>query len=174
MAQASQDILDEVPLWDYRALLQVFSQFQEIRLYYAFTDVAPGTYRARIPFNPAVDEARALIANAPTAISVSRTTERHRTSGPYRLVGEPECFGRDDIARDHLLGRKARLDALDLADVAFFDRYIVTGRGVQIDGRERSGNVERNTVTLGEDGTILYCNRRFAEMVRSRLEKVYD
>src|SRR5688500_12904704 len=27
-------------------------------------------------------------------------------------------------------------------------------------------------VTLGEDGTVLYCNRRFAEMVRSRLEKV--
>jgi len=27
-------------------------------------------------------------------------------------------------------------------------------------------------VTLDEDGTILYCNRRFAEMMRSRLEKV--
>src|SRR5829696_2772000 len=27
-------------------------------------------------------------------------------------------------------------------------------------------------VTLTPDGTILYCNRRFAEMLRSRLEKV--
>jgi PAS domain S-box-containing protein len=27
-------------------------------------------------------------------------------------------------------------------------------------------------VTLAEDGTVLYCNRRFAEMMRSRLEKV--
>lgn len=38
-AAANRDLLREIPLWDYRALLQVFSQFQEIRLYYAFADV---------------------------------------------------------------------------------------------------------------------------------------
>lgn len=39
LAASNADILREVPLWDYRALLKVFSQFQEIRLYYEFTDV---------------------------------------------------------------------------------------------------------------------------------------
>ena len=39
VAAANQEVLREVPLWDYRALLKVFSQFQEIRLYYTFQDV---------------------------------------------------------------------------------------------------------------------------------------
>jgi uncharacterized protein len=39
LAAANQQMLREIPLWDYRALMKVFSQFQEIRLYYAFHDV---------------------------------------------------------------------------------------------------------------------------------------
>lgn len=39
IAAADKEMLSEVPLWDYRALLKVFSQFQEFRLYYSFLDV---------------------------------------------------------------------------------------------------------------------------------------
>jgi uncharacterized protein len=39
VAEANADLLREIPLWDYRALLRVFAQFQEIRLYYEFRDV---------------------------------------------------------------------------------------------------------------------------------------
>jgi uncharacterized protein len=39
IANQNADIFREVPLWDYRALLKVFAQFQEIRLYYDFHDV---------------------------------------------------------------------------------------------------------------------------------------
>ena len=40
----------------------------------------------------------------------------------------------------------------DFADVAFFDRDLVAGRAVQIDGRKRCGDVERDAVAFGEDG----------------------
>jgi uncharacterized membrane protein (UPF0182 family) len=38
-AEANQHVLSQVRLWDPRALVQVYKQFQEIRLYYEFSDV---------------------------------------------------------------------------------------------------------------------------------------
>ncbi|RME71430.1 MAG: UPF0182 family protein [Planctomycetota bacterium] len=38
-------LLDEVRLWDWRALLEVYDQFQELRLYYDFHDVDIDRYR---------------------------------------------------------------------------------------------------------------------------------
>ncbi len=39
IAEKHQDVLSQVRLWDPRALIQVYKQFQEIRLYYVFPDV---------------------------------------------------------------------------------------------------------------------------------------
>jgi uncharacterized protein len=38
-AEENQQVLSQVRLWDPRALVQVYKQFQEIRLYYEFSDV---------------------------------------------------------------------------------------------------------------------------------------
>ncbi len=45
MAQANDDLFENVRLWDWRALDAVFRQFQEIRLYYEFEDVDVDRYR---------------------------------------------------------------------------------------------------------------------------------
>src|SRR5882724_11115876 len=61
------------------------------------------------------------------------------------------------------------------------DSLIVTGpqgdqvfslKGAEQPYRAFVEQMLEGAVTLSPDGTILYCNRRFAEMVRSRMEKV--
>jgi uncharacterized protein len=42
---ANQDLMSEIRLWDWRALAQVYEQFQEIRLYYKFPDIDIDRYR---------------------------------------------------------------------------------------------------------------------------------
>lgn len=44
LAAENAHLLREVRLWDWRVLLQVYDQFQEIRLYYEFTDVDVDRY----------------------------------------------------------------------------------------------------------------------------------
>lgn len=43
--EQNQDLMSEVRLWDWRALADVYEQFQEIRLYYSFPDVDIDRYR---------------------------------------------------------------------------------------------------------------------------------
>jgi uncharacterized protein len=64
LAAANADILREIPLWDYRALLKVFSQFQEIRLYYEFTDVDIDRYRINGELRQVMISARELDQSA--------------------------------------------------------------------------------------------------------------
>jgi uncharacterized protein len=64
LAAANQDIFREVPLWDYRALLRVLSQFQEIRLYYEFNDVDIDRYRIDGELRQVMIAAREMDHNA--------------------------------------------------------------------------------------------------------------
>ena len=40
-----------------------------------------------------------------------------------------------------------------------------------LDARENAGTMNEGALTLGTDGTIFYCNARFAQMVDSSIEK---
>ncbi len=60
MARANEHILDDVRLWDYRALDEVYKQFQEIRLYYAFDDVDIDRYTIGDRYEQVMVSAREL------------------------------------------------------------------------------------------------------------------
>lgn len=66
MVQANRDMFDNIRLWDYRALAQVYSQFQEIRLYYEFADVDIDRYTIDGQYRQVMVSARELkISNLP-------------------------------------------------------------------------------------------------------------
>jgi PAS domain S-box-containing protein len=80
--------------------------------------------------------------------------------------------------RNRLREAEETLDAIRSGEV---DSLIVTGphgdqvfslKGAEQPYRVFVEQMLEGAVTLNEDGTVLYCNRRFAEMVQSRLEKV--
>ena len=56
----SRDVLDEIRLWDWRALAQVYEQFQEIRLYYQFADVDIDRYRLGDSYRQVMVSAREM------------------------------------------------------------------------------------------------------------------
>jgi len=58
--ETNRDMFDNVRLWDYRALAQVYSQFQEIRLYYEFADVDVDRYRIDGRYRQVMVSAREL------------------------------------------------------------------------------------------------------------------
>ena len=83
----------------------------------------------------------------------------------------------DDL-RQRLREAEETLAAIRNGEV---DSLIVTGphgdqvfslKGAEQPYRVFVEQMLEGAVTLSGDGTILYCNRRFAEMLRSRLEKV--
>src|SRR5215212_10084675 len=80
--------------------------------------------------------------------------------------------------RDRLREAEETLAAIRNGEV---DSLIVTGphgdqvfslRGAEQPYRIFVERMLEGAVTLSPDGTILYCNRRFADMVRSPLERV--
>ena len=63
----NQNLLRNIRLWDYRALDAVFKQFQEIRLYYEFTDVDIDRYTIDGNYNQVMISAREMeTGNLPT------------------------------------------------------------------------------------------------------------
>jgi uncharacterized membrane protein (UPF0182 family) len=63
----NQYLLSEVRLWDWRALEEVYKQFQEIRLYYEFSDVDVDRYRTARGYRQVMVSAREMeLANLPT------------------------------------------------------------------------------------------------------------
>lgn len=63
----NEDMFDNIRLWDYRALAQVYSQFQEIRLYYEFADVDIDRYTIDGRYRQVMVSARELeLANLPS------------------------------------------------------------------------------------------------------------
>lgn len=83
-----------------------------------------------------------------------------------------------EALRERLREAEETLDAIRNGEV---DSLIVSGpngdqvfslKGAEQPYRVFVEQMLEGAVTLAEDGTVLYCNRRFAEMMRSRLEKV--
>ncbi len=60
MAENNRHLLDDVRLWDYRALDEVYKQFQEIRLYYVFEDVDIDRYTIGERYDQVMVSAREL------------------------------------------------------------------------------------------------------------------
>jgi uncharacterized membrane protein (UPF0182 family) len=58
--QTNRNLLNNIRLWDYRALDAVFKQFQEIRLYYEFTDVDIDRYTINDNYNEVMISAREM------------------------------------------------------------------------------------------------------------------
>jgi hypothetical protein len=60
MIQDNQEIFANIRLWDYRALDAVYKQFQEIRLYYEFTDVDIDRYHLSSGYRQVMVSAREM------------------------------------------------------------------------------------------------------------------
>ncbi len=58
--EENSNLLNNIRLWDYRALDEVFKQFQEIRLYYEFTDVDIDRYNFNDSYNEVMISAREM------------------------------------------------------------------------------------------------------------------
>jgi len=66
MVEQNQNIFDNIRLWDWRALDSVYKQFQEIRLYYEFTDVDIDRYTFQDQYRQVMVSAREMqLANLP-------------------------------------------------------------------------------------------------------------
>ncbi len=60
LVEENSNLLNNIRLWDYRALDAVFKQFQEIRLYYEFTDVDIDRYHIAGSYNEVMISAREM------------------------------------------------------------------------------------------------------------------
>ncbi len=67
LINTNENLLNNIRLWDYRALDAVFKQFQEIRLYYEFNDVDIDRYTIDGKYNQVMISAREMeTGNLPT------------------------------------------------------------------------------------------------------------
>jgi len=66
MIEQNRNLFDNIRLWDWRALDSVYKQFQEIRLYYEFTDVDIDRYTIQDRYRQVMVSAREMqLANLP-------------------------------------------------------------------------------------------------------------
>jgi uncharacterized membrane protein (UPF0182 family) len=85
----NQYLLSEVRLWDWRALEAVYKQFQEIRLYYEFSDVDVDRYRTARGYRQVMVSAREMeTANLP-AESRTFVNLRFKYTHGYGLAMAP-------------------------------------------------------------------------------------
>jgi uncharacterized membrane protein (UPF0182 family) len=80
----SRHLLSEVRLWDWRALDAVYKQFQEIRLYYEFSDVDMDRYRIGDRYRQVMISARELEQENLPAQSQTFVNQRFRVRPPGR------------------------------------------------------------------------------------------
>ncbi len=86
IAEANEHLLDDVRLWDYRALDEVYKQFQEIRLYYAFDDVDIDRYTIGERYVQVMASARELQADNLPAQSQTFVNRRFKYTHGYGLT----------------------------------------------------------------------------------------
>ncbi|HVO91392.1 MAG TPA: UPF0182 family protein, partial [Terriglobales bacterium] len=85
----NQYLLSEVRLWDWRALEAVYKQFQEIRLYYEFSDVDVDRYQTSSGYRQVMVSAREMeLANLP-AESRTFVNLRFKYTHGYGLTMAP-------------------------------------------------------------------------------------
>jgi hypothetical protein len=86
MVNNNQDLLSNIRLWDYRALDAVFKQFQEIRLYYEFSDVDIDRYVIDSAYRQVMISAREMeIGNLPVK-SQTFVNKRFKYTHGYGMV----------------------------------------------------------------------------------------
>jgi len=143
--EANRAMFDNVRLWDYRALAQVYSQFQEIRLYYEFADVDIDRYTIDGRYRQAMISARELkLANLPSA---SRTfVNRHfkythgngvtlTTVSDFTPQGLPDLLIKD-------IPPVSRTDSLDVRQPRIYYGELTTEYAV-VNTREREFDYPR-------------------------------
>jgi len=87
------------------------------------------------------------------------------------LIELEELHARLDEADETLLAiRSGEVDALVVSGVG--GEHVFTLKGADHSYRMLIEDMNEGALTLSLDGVILYCNRRFAEMLKSPLEKV--
>jgi PAS domain S-box-containing protein len=87
------------------------------------------------------------------------------------LIELEELHARLDEAEETLLAiRSGEVDALVVSGVG--GEQVFTLKGADHSYRMLIEDMNEGALTLSLDGVILYCNRRFAEMLKSPLEKV--
>jgi uncharacterized membrane protein (UPF0182 family) len=79
----NQGIFDNVRLWDWRALKSVYKQFQEIRLYYEFSDVDVDRYRFADQYREVMVSAREMNLDNLPAQSQTFVNERFTYTHGY-------------------------------------------------------------------------------------------
>ncbi|HKJ43885.1 MAG TPA: UPF0182 family protein [Sunxiuqinia sp.] len=83
---ANQNLLKNIRLWDYRALDEVFKQFQEIRLYYEFSDVDIDRYTINGSYNEVMISAREMETGNLPAESQTFVNKRFKYTHGYGIT----------------------------------------------------------------------------------------
>ena len=87
MAHRNERLLSEVRLWDWRALIDVYKQFQEIRLYYEFSDVDIDRYHfGEKKYRQVMISAREMELNNLPAQSQTFVNERFKYTHGYGVA----------------------------------------------------------------------------------------
>lgn len=84
--EQNQHLISEIRLWDWRALDAVYQQFQEIRLYYEFTDVDVDRYHIDGRYRQVMVSARELSQDSLPAQSQTFVNRRFKYTHGYGLT----------------------------------------------------------------------------------------
>ncbi len=83
---SNKNLLDNIRLWDYRALDAVFKQFQEIRLYYEFSDVDIDRYTIDGKYSEVMISAREMETGNLPAESQTFVNKRFKYTHGYGIA----------------------------------------------------------------------------------------
>ncbi|WP_340114709.1 UPF0182 family membrane protein [Maribellus mangrovi] len=86
IVSSNNNLLKNIRLWDYRALDAVFKQFQEIRLYYEFTDVDIDRYVIDGKYNEVMISAREMETRNLPAESQTFVNKRFKYTHGYGIT----------------------------------------------------------------------------------------
>jgi uncharacterized membrane protein (UPF0182 family) len=86
LINANENLLNNIRLWDYRALDAVFKQFQEIRLYYEFNDVDIDRYTIDGNYNEVMISAREMETGNLPAESQTFVNKRFKYTHGYGIA----------------------------------------------------------------------------------------
>jgi uncharacterized protein len=89
IVELNRDILREVPLWDYRALLKVFGQLQRMRPYYELPDVDIDRYVVNGEYRQVMISAREMNQEGLPAQSRTFVNTRFKYTHGYGVVAVP-------------------------------------------------------------------------------------
>lgn len=84
--ESNRQLLDDVRLWDWRALDAVYKQFQEIRLYYEFNDVDLDRYTFNNQYRQVMVSARELVQSNLPQQSQTFVNRRFKYTHGYGLT----------------------------------------------------------------------------------------